>query len=460
MLIPIESISVSERQRKGDSIGGSQSLEHINTLASSMDKYGLLQPILVMQGEDGTKGFELVAGFNRLHAARFLEWENIEALISSELDPITKKEVELEENIRRKNLEWWEKAAAVAEIHDMRTAEDPEWSMRKTAELIGESLGTIQQSVDLQKAIDEDDSLKEEITLVSALRRRKETKQLDKRKAEIERQQTGQQRTAQAIIHVGDALDLIKEEKDETYDAIVTNFPFGVDLRLKHQGAKENREVYDDNETEITHLVQAVVKESFRVLKDDSWMVAFFDIRKICYNNFQARLNSQILSQYNIDPGLIFDSMGLTWWMEEAGFSYVTPLPGIWAKPNKSQGLIGNPAKGMVVAYEALVFAAKGDAILLKRGRNNLFVYDTPLTGDRVHPLQMPTDLCSELISMVCLGGSHILDPFAGSGSIGLGALDNQCSFVGYEIDPEMASNGNLRLNEHHFSTPEEEDDN
>jgi ParB/RepB/Spo0J family partition protein len=414
-----------------------------------MDKYGLLQPILVTE-DDGE--YQLVAGFNRLHAARFLDWKEIEVYLSDNLDPITRKEVELEENIRRKNLEWWEKAAAVAEIHDMRTTEDPEWSMRKTAELIGESLGTVQQSVDLQKAISEDDSLKEEVTLVSALRRRKETKQLDKRKAEIERQKTGQQRTAQAIIHVGDALELIKEEKNETYDAIVTNFPFGVDLRLKHQGAKENREVYDDDEQLITHLVQDVVKESFRVLKDDSWMVAFFDIRKICYNNFQKQMMNEQLE----DAQLAFDSMGLTYWMEQAGFSYVTPLPGIWAKPNKSQGLIGNPAKGMVVAYEALVFAAKGDAILLKRGRNNLFVYDTPLSGDRIHPLQMPTALCSEIISMVCLGGSHILDPFAGSASIGLGALDNQCSFVGYEIDPEMASNGNLRLNEHHFSTPEE----
>lgn len=457
MLVPISDIVISERQRKGDSIGGSQSLEHIEDLADSIDRNGLLQDILVTKMPDGR--YELVAGFNRLQAVQILGHDHITAKIKDEMTPLERQEVELEENIRRKSLEWWEKAAAVATINDMRTIEDPNWTMRKTAELIGESVGTVQQSVDLQRAIVEDPSIKEETTLVSALRRRKETKQLDERKADIARKKSGQSKTAPAIIHTGDALELIKKEDDETYDAVITNFPFGVDLRLKHEGATENRAVYNDDEEYITHLVQDIVVEAFRVLKDDSWMVAWFDVRKICYNNFQKKFYNMVMGgpSSNEEQQCIFDSMGLTYWMEQAGFSYVTPLPGIWAKPNKTQGLIGNPAKGMVVGYEALVFAAKGDAILLNRGRSNLFVYDTPPAGDRVHPLQMPTELCSEIVSMVCMGGSHILDPFAGSGSIGLGTLDRQCSFVGYELDPEKASNGNLRLNEHTFSTPEED---
>ena len=72
MLIPIESLSVSERQRTGDSIGGSQSLEHINHLDSRMDKYGLLQPILLTQVEKGAKGYYLDTRCIRLLAARML----------------------------------------------------------------------------------------------------------------------------------------------------------------------------------------------------------------------------------------------------------------------------------------------------------------------------------------------------------------------------------------------------
>lgn len=458
MQVNISHITIYERQRKGDTVKGSQTFDHIESIAESFRLYGQLQPILVSKQSDGSEAVDLVAGFNRLQAAMLLGWEEIDAKVVGTLSPLKKKEIELEENIRRKDLEWWEKAAAVAEIHDMRMAEDPDWSMRKTSELIGESLGTVQQSVDLKKAIEDDPELKDETTLVSALRRRKESKQLAKRKEDIARAVSGQSLTAPATIHTGDAADLIKKEPDESFDAVITNFPFGVDLRLKHEGAAENREVYSDDEEEITHLVQKIVVEAFRILKDDSWMVAFFDIRKICYNNFQARMIKDHYDGTKLSSDFeeaLFDSLGLTWWMEAAGFSYVTPLPGIWAKPNKTQGMIGNPAKGMVVGYEALVFAAKGDAILLKRGRNNLFVYDTPPHSDRLHPLQMPTELCSEIVSMVCLGGSRILDPFAGSGSIGLGALDNQCSFVGYEIDPEKASNGNLRLAEHIFSSTE-----
>jgi DNA modification methylase len=103
----------------------------------------------------------------------------------------------------------------------------------------------------------------------------------------------------------------------------------------------------------------------------------------------------------------------------------------------------------MIVAYEALLFASKGDAVLLKQGKQDIFIYDTLNPSERDFSMQMPSDLCVELISMVTLGGGRILDPFAGVGSIGQGALDNQCEYVGYELDKERAAIGNMILAEH-----------
>lgn len=443
MLIKTADILVGDRQRKGEKEGGSLSADKVNELAVSFQKHGQLQPIVVTCG-DFEGPWVLVAGFNRLTAARLLGWEEIEAVDIGEIAPLQAKEMELEENIRRTELEWWERAAATAEIHDMKVEQDPEWTMQKTADMVGISKTQVSMAKDLVGAIEEDPSLKDEETLRGALRKRKVARQIEERKKEISLREV----SIPARIFEGDAAELISKEAGESFDAIVTNLPFGVDLKLKG-----GETPYHDEEEYIIDLVQNVVNYSYRILKRDSWMVAWFDIRKITYSNSQLKFYKEFTSR-NLDPSkwnlkeALFDSMGLTFWMKNAGFDYVTLVPSIWAKPDKTQGLIGDPHKGLITGYEAMVFASKGDAILHKRGRSNLFIFDTPPTSEKVHPLQMPVDLCSEILSMVCLSGSRVLDPFAGSGSIGLAALERGCEFVGYELDPDKASNGNLRLQE------------
>lgn len=440
MKVLISEIQINPRQRK------ELTEETIRDLATSLENFGQLQNIIVHSRADG--GIELVAGFSRIMAALSLGWESIDAKLQEDLSEVEKKEMELEENVRRKNLEWYEEAEAIAEIHDMRTELDPEWSMGKTAEMVGKSKTTVSRSVDLHKAIEEDPSLKGEKTVRGALQKRDTAKRLQKRKKDIERKKEGKAPSIPAIILHGDAFDLIQDEEDESFDAVVTNFPFGVEFELKG-----GEEVYYDEETYITHLVQDVVRESFRVLKDDSWMVAWFDIRKITYNRFQEDLFKELVGSLE-DQGrqLLFDSMGLAWWMKSAGFSYVTVVPPVWVKPNKTQGIIGDPRKGMIVAYEAMVFASKGNAILLKQGKQNIFIFDTLSTGERDFEMQMPVDFCTEIISMVSLGGGRILDPFAGSGAIGEGALNLQCEYKGYELNKDRAELGNMRLAEHIYA--------
>ncbi len=440
MKVQITDVQINPRQRK------ELTENDIAELATSLENFGQLQNIIVHKRADG--GIELVAGFSRIMAALSLGWESIDAKLQEDLSEVEKKEMELEENVRRKNLEWYEEAEAIAEIHDMRTELDPEWSMGKTAEMVGKSKTTVSRSVDLHKAMEEDPSLKDEKTVRGALQKRDTAKKIEKRKKDIERKKKGKAPSIPAIIIHGDAFDLIQEEEDESFDAIVTNFPFGVEFELR-----EGEEIYYDEETYVTHLVQDIVREGFRVLKDDSWFVAWFDIRKITYNRFQkAFFKREISSLDDVQRQLLFDSMGLAWWMKSAGFSYVTVVPPIWVKPNKTQGIIGDPRKGMIVAYEAMVFAAKGDAVLLKQGKQNIFIFDTLSTGERDFEMQMPVDFCAEIISMVSLGGGRILDPFAGSGAIGEGALDLQCEYKGYELNEDRAELGNMRLAEHIYA--------
>ncbi len=399
---------------------------------------------------------QLVSGFTRLQGMMFLSWKEIPYTLSEEVDEITIKEMELEENIQRTNLEWWEKAEAVAEIHELRMSQDPTWSMRKTAEMTGEALGTVSQSVQLRDEVKTNPEMKTEKTLRGALQKLDVKKKLEEKRRDIERRAKGLTPSLRAEIIVGDAADLIKQEPDESFDAIVTNLPFGVDLEFKG-----GHKPYEDDEQLIIDLVQTVVIESFRVLKNDSWFAAWFDIRKITYSNAQLRLYKRLhpLAKMEDARKLLFDSMGLNFWLQEAGFSYVTLVPALWVKPNKTQGMIGDPRKGMIVAAEAMVLASKGGAFLMKQGRNNVFIYDSLSGSERDYSMQMPADLCTEVVSMVSLSGGRILDPFAGSGSIGLGALNRECEFRGYELNPEAASIGNMLLREHHLAAQDKKKD-
>lgn len=461
---PPSTVTIHPRQRQ------EYDPEELSKLAESIRRTkGLIHPIVLDPSDES-----LVAGGRRLNAYMILasrypeeNWSEIPFIYKDQQDELSRQVDELEENVARLDLQWYERAAAIAKIDDLQRkiaeAKGETWNMAKTAEMIGASVGTVQQSKEIVKVAATKPEIKEAKGLVAALTQIKTAKQLAQRKEDLERKSEGLVKTFPAEIIVGDSRELIKLEPDEEFDAIVTNFPFGVEYGYSGKTEK----LYDDEESYIVDLVRDVVRESYRVLKPNSWFFAFFDVRKITYSNpmeaFFKRI-VQLRNHYDSNiPKELWDetiemghrALGLAHWFEEAGYDYVRLMPLIWAKPNKVQGNIGDPRKGVVVAYEAAVMAAKGDAVLLKQGRNDLFIYDTLNPSERDFGMQMPAGLCTEVVSLLSLGKGRILDPFAGVGSFGEGSLNNQCSFKGFELNSERAEIGNLRLREHIFAKVE-----
>ena len=89
MKIPVDSIEIPERVRKD--------LGDLTPLMESLQKIGQLNPITV------TPDFKLVAGHRRLTAVRQLGWKTIEAQIVEAVDELRCLEMELEENLYRKD---------------------------------------------------------------------------------------------------------------------------------------------------------------------------------------------------------------------------------------------------------------------------------------------------------------------------------------------------------------------
>jgi modification methylase len=80
------------------------------------------------------------------------------------------------------------------------------------------------------------------------------------------------------------------------------------------------------------------------------------------------------------------------------------------------------------------------------------------LTGasTRRHPAPFPLELASRLIQMFSFVGDTVLDPFMGTGTTNIAALEFGRNSIGYEIDPEYFSLAKQNLedaNSHLFTT-------
>lgn len=88
--IPVASIIVGDRRR--------EEYGAVDELAASIERYGLLHPIVVDIERN------LVAGGRRLAAVRQLGMEHVAVRMLDTLSPAERREIELEENLQRKDL--------------------------------------------------------------------------------------------------------------------------------------------------------------------------------------------------------------------------------------------------------------------------------------------------------------------------------------------------------------------
>lgn len=132
--IPLDRIIVNrdERQRRKIDTKG---------LKESIEKRGVLQPILVSLQPDGQ--YLLHFGERRLTASRELGLTDIPARLAGDLSQIELQIIELEENIKRQDLEWQECVQTVCQIHILYLALDPGWTQGETAHELSLTQGTI-----------------------------------------------------------------------------------------------------------------------------------------------------------------------------------------------------------------------------------------------------------------------------------------------------------------------------
>lgn len=117
----------------------------------------------------------------------------------------------------------------------------------------------------------------------------------------------------------------------------------------------------------------------------------------------------------------------------------------IWVKPDARPNFSGN---GPGVGYETIqsYWCGGGMSKWNGGGRTGVFTHVKRHTGS--HPTEKPLPLMRELITLFTNPGDVIFDPFMGSGSTGVAALELGRRFIGAEMNDEYFAIATRRITE------------
>jgi len=145
-MVPVADIIVMREERQRRTI-------ETQDLQASINKVGLINPIVIRKEDDK---LILVAGERRLTAYKALGKTEIPAQFNDELSETESSIIELEENIKRKDLPWQDMTAAIAKLHNMHMEADPEWNITRTSEVLSLNRGHVSMYLKVSNFLHED----------------------------------------------------------------------------------------------------------------------------------------------------------------------------------------------------------------------------------------------------------------------------------------------------------------
>ena len=211
----------------------------------------------------------------------------------------------------------------------------------------------------------------------------------------------------------GDCLEIMKQMPDKCVDLMLTDPPYLIGYATNHRKDKDHvfcNAIMNDNNPE---LVSAVIRESSRLLKDDSAAYWFCSWDKSDW--FKKELERHLKVKNMI----------------------------VWVKNNWTAGdLEAQFGK----QYELIFLANKGRCKINGKRLSDVWDFRRVVGEKQFHQNQKPTNLIRRCIEKHSDLGGVILDPFLGSGTTAIAAVQLGRNFIGIEISPEYCRIAEERL--------------
>lgn len=467
----------------------------ITDLVDSFRNTGqMINPIVVRQVGDTVV---LVAGERRLRAALTVEWPTVDIRFIEGLNEADAEVLELEENIKRKELSWRDNTKAVGRLHAIFVQKDARWSVAQTAEAISLSRSYLNKILSVYEAIDSprivtSDSLDNAFNTLS--------KFAERRAADV----------VSAILAGGVAAfkqDTIPaSQATSVYVSAPANGAFDITRPLAVFEEGPRHVASPQTEMEILSRVDGATEpppaqEEILHVSRPTLFSALPTTPIICgnflewapqytgpkfsvihcdfpYGNYKGDASSGSMAgldteefydnhesiYWDLVNGLISNldrlmsySAHLVFWFNMnfytetvARFRQVGLMvhdhPFVWNKTAGGGGLGVLPGTATTYprrTYDTALLAVRGNRPLAKPGLNS---YSAPTVGNKIHPSQKPEPMLKHFLSMVVDETSSVLDPTCGSAAAlrvceDLGAK----AILGLELDPNYAASALAR---------------
>ena len=210
-------------------------------------------------------------------------------------------------------------------------------------------------------------------------------------------------------LYQGDCLEVMDKliKQNVKVDAIITDPPYGMDYRSNYRKEKYEK-ISNDNDLSF---LDDFFQKCDKLLKDDTHIYCFcswhhIDKFKIAFEKYFTLKNVIVLEKNNTSMG---------------------DLKGSYAPK-----------------HEFVLFGHKGRR--LRNGKRFPDVLQANRTGNKLHPTQKPISLLQIFIEQSSDENEIILDPFMGSGSTGVAALNTNRKFIGIELDEKYFNIAKNRL--------------
>jgi len=429
--VPLDQITVLRDTRQRKSID-------VSDLLGSIRQRGVLNPVIL------SPEYELVAGERRLEASRQLGLADIPVRFTNQIPLLELQIIELEENLKRKDLDWKDQTEAIQRIHQLYCQQSASWTQEQTAEAISLTPGMISMYLAVAKEMPQG-----KIQGATTVREAYNTlKRQDQRKAgealeelagafsgEDAKQEEGAASSGQQQGSSGQAsrpvsppptdilnlsfLDWAPSYAGPKFNLVHCDFPYGIDLFSGPQGRGADRqEGYADQKDVYFTLLESFCLHLDRFMSLSSHLMFWYS------------------AKYHFET--------MDFFAKHAPSLEFSPYPLVWGKSDNA-GIAGDAKRDFRHTYETCLFATRG-------GRNLVGTkgdwYSAP-TDRSLHPSTKPEPMLRHFMSALVDDSTNLLDPTCGSGAA-LRAAESLGSqrVLGLEIDQDHYRNALAALRE------------
>lgn len=435
--LPLASIYVSPDRSRKDFSG-------LADLQKNILEVGLIQPIVVDEYHDPLNPqftHKLLAGETRYRAFLITPEAGgkIPYTLRKDCSPTLQKEIELYENLYRKDLSWQEK---INNMHDLevlkrdqlgnKTKENPDgWDFKETAKITGLDKSDVGKQVRFAKLLKTRPDIAARVAPVPL------NVAMRMSEAILESENAERLHTSGAVTHTHelvntDAITFLATLPNDSVDLYLTDGPFGMETLESRRGedtsdstsvqSYQSQLKPNDNSTResVLSLYSKVIPEMYRTLKPGRHFYFFFEL-ELLGDLTPLFLTSGLSPSY---PILIWDKGRTTTIFR--GYNYSSSYEAIlygWKPPLPSDSPRRlSDSSGSILRFP-IIHASK-----------------------KSHVFEKPIELLASLIKRSTNVGDLVVDPFAGSASTLVAAKQTARRAKGCEIDREHFLTAQTRL--------------